>query len=325
MSKLFTQGHAVVVGVGQDLPNTIDDATGLADILKDKGRCAYAPRQVQLLTGEKATRADIISALESVSKSATVESSVIIYFSGHGYRVKSTIGESYFLMPYGYDLERLYQTAISGAELTALLKAIKAKKLLLLLDCCHAGGMSDAKAPGLEVAKAPLPAEAQNLLTKGKGRIVIASSQEDELSYAGRPYSAFTLALIEALSGAGAAKKDGYVRVADLALHTREVVPKRTKNKQHPILYFEHADNFVVAYYAGGDTQPKGLPFDGEPEIEPEPGAWKVTINEGGVFNQPDMKVEGDLYQAGRDMVFGSPRPKRRRDGRRNPTTDTNE
>ena len=43
-------------------------------------------------------------------------------------------------------------------------------------------------------------------------------------SYAGVPYSAFTLALIEALSGEGASKQDGFVRLADLALYAREPV-----------------------------------------------------------------------------------------------------
>lgn len=51
---------------------------------------------------------------------------------------------------------------------------------------------------------------------------------------------------------------------------------------QHPILNFEQADNFILAYYAGGDTEPKGLPFEGEPEIEPEPGAF----NKQGANNQ---------------------------------------
>jgi hypothetical protein len=111
--------------------------------------------------------------------------------------------------------------------------------------------------------------------------VLIASSQEDELSFAGRPYSAFTLALIEALCGVGVAKRDGYVRVADLALHAREVVPERTGGRQHPILHFEQADNFALAFYAGGEARPKGLPFTGEPQIEPRPGAWTVLDQRG--------------------------------------------
>ena len=261
-NSLFTSGHALLIGVGADLPNTITDAQGLAGLLKDPARCAYPPEHVHLLTGTQATRADVLTALETLAHATDSQSTVLVYFSGHGYRVSGSSGAAYYLMPYGYDLNHLDQTAIGGDEFTAGLQALPAQKLLLLLDCCHAGGVGAAKAPGLELTKAPLPPEALTLLREGRGRVLVASSQEEEVSFAGKPYSAFTLALIEALCGVGVAKKDGYVRVADLALHTREVVPRRTQARQHPILHFEQADNFVLAYYAGGDPQPKALPFD---------------------------------------------------------------
>jgi len=290
----FDQGHALVVGVGGDLPNTVDDAVGLANILQDPARCAYPSEHVRLLTSEEATRERILSALDDLSASTGPQSTVIVYFSGHGYRVASPTGEFYYLLPHGYDLEQLYRTAVGGAEFTARLRAIPAQKLLLLLDCCHAGGVGEAKAPGLQMAKAPLPPEAQELLAEGVGRVLIASSQENELSFGGRPFSAFTLALTEALAGVGVAKQDGYVRVTDLALHAREVVPGRTQQRQHPILHFEQADNFVLAYYAGGDTQPKGVLFAGEPEIEPEPGAWTALDQRGQTVHAPQTNIAGD-------------------------------
>lgn len=292
----FKQGYAVVVGVGSDLTNTIDDAKGLADILKDEERCAYLPEHICLLTGSDATRSSILKALDDLSQVADAQSTVIIYFSGHGYQVSTSVSDAYFLMPYGYDVHRLKQTAISGAEFTAKLRAIPAQKLLVLLDCCHAGGVGDAKAPGLEFAKSPLPPETLALLAEGKGRVLIASSKEDELSYAGKPYSAFTLALMESLSGVGVAKQDGFVRVADVALHAREVVPGRTGKKQHPILHFEHADNFALAYYAGGEKQPKGLPFPvGSVEIEPEPGAWRGISQSGQTVYGPQTNIAGNV------------------------------
>ncbi len=280
MSELFTHGYACVIGVGADLPNTVEDAIGFAQILTDPERCAYPVEQVSLLTQESAKRDDILAALDRLTQSTTPDATVIIYFSGHGYQVASPMGEAYYLMPCGYDVNRLYKTAISGTEFTAKLQAIPAKKLLVLLDCCHAGGLGDTKNLGYTAVKAPLPLAAQALFSEGKGRVVIASSTADELSYAGRPYSAFTLALIESLAGKGVSQKDGYVRVADLALYAREVVPQRTRDRQHPILNFEQADNFVLAYYAGGETEPKGLPFDVEPEIESEPGEFDRQVIE---------------------------------------------
>ncbi|MCD4738869.1 MAG: caspase family protein [Anaerolineae bacterium] len=294
--NLFKQGHALIVGAGGDLPNTADDALGLAKILREPGRCGYPPAQVHLLTETNATRDKLLTALETLAQTTTSNSTVIFYFSGHGYRAVSSLGAAYYLLPYGYRLAELYRTALSEKEFTAKLEAIPARKMLILLDCCHAGGVGDAKDPGLTLTKAPLPPGAVELLTAGRGRVLIASSQEDELSYAGNPYSAFTLALIEAFSGHGVAKKDGYVRVTDLALHAREVVPGRTRNKQHPILHFEQADNFVLAYYAGGETEPKGLPFDVGPEIEPEPGAWTTFDQRGQTVHGPQFNVAGDAH-----------------------------
>jgi hypothetical protein len=298
MSALFEKGYALIVGVGADLPNTVDDAEGLAGVLEDSERCGYPPEQVQLLTGPAADRSAVLAALDNLAQNTDQESTVVVYFSGHGYVVSTSVDDIYFLMPYGYDVKHLKTTAIKGAEFTAKLGAIPAKKLLVLLDCCHAGGVGEAKAPLIEgLTKAPLPPEAVELLSEGAGRVLIASSQEDEKSYAGRPYSAFTLALIEALAGIGVAKKDGYVRVTDLALHARQVVPGRTNDRQHPILHFEHADNFVLAYYAGGSKEPKGLPFDVEPEIEPEPGTWQ-----GATFDQRGQTVHGPQTNIGGDV-----------------------
>ena len=56
MKQTFEQGHALIIGVGADLPNTVDDAIGMANILKDGERCAYPAGQVHLLTSEGATR-----------------------------------------------------------------------------------------------------------------------------------------------------------------------------------------------------------------------------------------------------------------------------
>jgi hypothetical protein len=306
---VFQPGHAVLIGVGgSDIPNTVDDATGLAGILVDPERCAYPPEQVQLLTSADAGRKAILAALDEVAKTADAQSTVIVYFSGHGYRVSASIGEAYYLIPHGYDLGQLHKTAINGQEFAAKLAAIPAQKLLVLLDCCHAGGIGEAKAPGLQFAKAPLPAAAPGLLAQGSGRVVIASSRSDELSYAGEPYSAFTLALVEALCGEGAAKQDGYVRVADLALHARQVVPGRTQDRQHPVLHFEHADNFLVAYYAAGDAKPKGLPFAVKPQIEPEPGAWVgragTVVHGDQIITTGPVATHGSAISAGGGTAF---------------------
>lgn len=308
MGKHFDQGYALVVGVGGDLPFTVNDAIGLAGILQDPERCAYPLKDhVLLLTGEGATRGKIRSSFKKLASLTNEDSTVVVYFSGHGYRATSKGKESYYLMPYGYDTEKLGKTAVSGGEFADHLRAIKAQKLLLLLDCCHAGGVGLTKTPGgevvkapggVEMVKAPMPSEALALLREGEGRALIASSRADEESLAGKPYSVFTAALIEGLCGAGAAVKDGLVRVSDLALYTHQASAERSGGQQHPVLNYEKADNFAVAFYAGGDVEPKSPPLDVVTTVpEPKPGAfnrspqitWEVTI------------IRGDQINAGRD------------------------
>ncbi|MCB0060712.1 MAG: caspase family protein [Caldilineaceae bacterium] len=275
----FTQGHAVVIGVGADLPMTVSDAKGFAKILTDEERCAYPPTQVTVLTEEAATREAVLAALDRLAATTQENSTVVVYFSGHGSQVESSTGTFYFLLPHGYNLSQLAKTAISGQEFMQKLAAIKAQKMLILLDCCHAGGMDDVKAPGIELTKAPVPAEAQAILAQGRGRAIIASSTADEVSLAGLPYSKFTQALIEGLAGARVAQKDGLVRLTDLALYTHDVVVERKNGRQHPELNLEQADNFAVAYYAAGETQPKGLPPEDQRR---EPPAGEDVGNQSG-------------------------------------------
>jgi len=77
-------------------------------------------------------------------------------------------------------------------------------------------------------------------------------------------------------------------------MHAREVVPDRTAKRQHPILNFEQADNFVLAYYAAGEAQAKGLPFREPPAIEPEPGAWRTFVVNKSTIGDNDVQVNVD-------------------------------
>lgn len=330
----FSQGHALLVGVGgTDLPNTVDDAKGLASILCDTERCAYPPNQVTVLTQAEATRARILAALEALADRTDEESTAVVYFSGHGYFITTQAGKDYFLIPHGYDLSDLPGTAVRDSEFAAALGKLRAKKLLVLLDCCHAGGLEQAKEPGLLLEKAPLPPKAEEVLKNGNGRVAIASSRAGELSYAGKPYSAFTQALIEGLAGNGANNQDGYARVADLAMYTSYRVPGRTGDKQHPVLHFEKADNFPVAYYAGGDLKPKGPPFEIPTEVEDEPGdiarrraepasVFNVSVRTNTGFENHGLNAGGAIVQtqgnvnlSGADLSVGAPvrKPRPRR------------
>jgi hypothetical protein len=279
----FAPGYAVLIGVGADLPVTVQDATALGNLLRDPARCAFPPHQVNLITESGATRTGVLSALDALARSADVDSTVVVYFSGHGCRVQSPEDpDALYLLAYGYSIDDLSETAVSGAEFTARLRTIRARKLVVLLDCCHAGGVTEPKAPGAAMVKSPLPLEAEAVLAEGSGRVILASSRRDELSYTARPYSQFTVALLQALSGAGAAEDDGYARVLDVALYVGRMVPNRTGDKQHPLLKVSNLENnFALAYYAGGAKEPLPLPQRDRAQPSMSPLAEDPELAEG--------------------------------------------
>jgi hypothetical protein len=247
----FSGGFALCVGVGGNLPGTVKDAAAIAELLSDATRCAYPPDQVQLVTGEEATRDGVLAALDSLASQSNArnDATVVVYFSGHA-------SPEHALITSG-------ATSITSDELGDKLRAFHARKLLLLLDCCFAAGIWDPAEKGDE--RAPLTMETIERLREGQGHVVLSSSRQSEKSYAGGRHSlsVFTRALMEALTGMGAAREDGFVRVTDLIHRVDLRVPELTKDHvrvQHPVASFANADNFKVAFYGAGDAAVKSPP-----------------------------------------------------------------
>jgi len=244
MNALFDHGYALVVGVGADLPMTVNDAQAIAAQLQDPRRCAYPPEHVRLLTNEQARRQSILDGLDWLAMVTGPNDTAVVYFSGHGIE-----NPDYHFVPFGFDWGDLANTAITGRAFTDQLRTIQASKLLVLLDCCHAGGLAEAKS----AIKSPLPAAAMETLKAGSGRVIVASSRSGELSWADQQCSYFTAAVLESLAGYGAFEQDGIARVLDLTLWVGRKVPERSKDQQHPIVKVNNlADNFALAWYAGG-------------------------------------------------------------------------
>ena len=232
--------YAVLIGMGADLPVTIDDALGLQKVLVDPLRCGFPPANVTTLTGSQAYRSAILDALDQLVRSVDAESTVVIFFSGHGLTMHGPDNaRSTYLIPFGFDEHDPVATAISDAEFARSLKQLRSKKVLVLLDCCHARGIAaDAvKAPGATPPSATLvsvalPQAIKQIATAdapdGGGRVVISGSMASEFSLTGQPYSLFTRAIIGALCGEQYKDKEPdseYVTTSDIAGYAREKVP----------------------------------------------------------------------------------------------------
>jgi uncharacterized caspase-like protein len=259
----FRWGHALLIGIDrysgniQSLPpQVLDDARDLREILVAPASCAYPPEQVQIILGADATSNGLREGLRRLAGAVGPEDTAVVYFSGHGGLVESGPDAGSYLIPYDCDPNRLRETAISGDELTGLLRAVEPARLLVVLDCCHAAGIGRIKelvTPGLPFMKAGFSDREIGKLAQGKGRVLMASSRPDEPSLIlnNAKNSLFTESLLEALRGGTRTRGDGLIRVFDLFDHVSERVPAQAN--QHPVLKAEDLeDNFAVAFYQGG-------------------------------------------------------------------------
>ena len=143
-------------------------------------------------------------------------------------------------------------TAISGAEFTSLLRAIPARKVVVIFDCCHSGGVGQPKIAAASTLKTGLSEHYYEVLQAGRGRVILASSRSTELSYilSGANNSLFTKHLLAGLQG-GAPGPGGVIRIFDLFHYVQSRVTAEQSN-QHPIFKAEVEENFPVALYLGG-------------------------------------------------------------------------
>jgi hypothetical protein len=267
----MTSAHALVVGVAayrpdiRPLPATVlHDAEAVYQALVDPAVGAYDAGKVQLLRDGQATRDGLRGALADLARSADGRSTVFVYFSGHGGRLETGPSAGDYLLPSDAaypDEAALAVSALPAAELTAALRAIPARKLVVVLDCCHSGGLGEAKD-----FKGGLSAATLEQLQAGLGRVVIASSRGSEASWVrpGDANSVFTKHLLAGLRG-GVAAPDGLVRVFDLFHYLQPRVTADQPN-QHPVLKAEVEENFPIALCLGGKalTLPPSAPAPGD-------------------------------------------------------------
>jgi hypothetical protein len=288
------------------------DARALRDVLVHPARCGYAPDKLRLLTGTESSRqGDPRRARLAGDELAAIpdgDSTAILYFSGHGH----VEGDEHYLIPYDLNLRRIRSSAIRAADFADAVAQLTPRRLLVVLDCCHAAGMAVKQAaPAAAFASAAIPPalflpEAKSLaagrLASGAGRAVLSSCQPGESSYlrADGRMSIFTYHLIEALTGhaqpSGGAPE---VLVSDLASylqrHVRQSALAQHGAEQNPVPQL--TGNFPVALVLGGDGLGKGQAApDPLVPLAPLPPAvsWQASVSGSGAVAQAGGNALGE-------------------------------
>ena len=294
MPNLFNHGYALLIGVGQTatpgyaLPVTVKDIQAIHAVLTDPELCAYPnnDQHIQLLHDEGATRKAILDGLDwlRVQSAEDAEATVIVYYSGHGAFDQTT--DQYYLLQHDFNPADVSNSALSHKDFTQALRQIKAQRLLVIVDSCHAEGMATVRnRKGLPKNFTPtaIPKGIVDDLKQGEGRAIFTSCRGKQQSYirTDRKMSIYTYHLIEALKGAANQAGDTVVRISNLMNYLNKTVPVSTRNmygkEQTP--FFDHAaEDFAVAALKGGKGLPEARPGTGlQDEQKIVPVALKIA------------------------------------------------
>jgi hypothetical protein len=256
----YSKGHAVVVGIANyanvnPLPTSVlNDATDVASVLTNPDLCGYDGPRVHVLLDGEATLSNLRARFTDVANSAGSDDTVVIYFSEHGALIGSPDHRS-ALLPVDFVPTSPDATSLSEGELSQLLERIKARKLIILLDACHAAGAATFKNhTGAPVAILGYDEKSLGRIAQGTGRVLVASCRSSETSivFRGSRNSVFTQHLLEGLRGEMNGAGDGLIHIFDLFNHVAEKVKQTVPGRQHPIFKASDLeDNFAVALDRG--------------------------------------------------------------------------
>ena len=205
----------------------------------------YAPSRVKLLLNNDATLLNIKKTIFEWLSGALSEDMVTIYFAGHGSPESPDSPSNLFLLTYDTQYQSLATTAFPMWDIeTALKRYIKAKKVIVIADACHSGGVgqpfeiASRSNRGIKVNK--ISSGIQNLSQVGDGICVISASSENQFSqesqHWGGGHGVFTFFLLKGLIGDADYNNNNSVNLGELTSYLSEQVRRETKNTQCPIV-----------------------------------------------------------------------------------------
>ena len=259
----FATGHALVIGVGQyqvsrlNVPIAARDAEAVAAALRDPARCAYPAGQVTQLTDGAATRTAVIAVLDDLGATLQAEDTLFLFFVGHG--AYGTDG-NYYLMTHDSQLRSnqvVAGTGVSEADLLGRLQAMRARRILMVINACHSGELSPHFGADEAVFESEAPPQklTEAVLSTGEGRITITACRPGQKSWIGRgELSIFSAALVSGLRGE-APNSHGYISAFGLYEHlyfeAKEAAMELEKEQEPELTVIKGVGPFPVALYRG--------------------------------------------------------------------------
>lgn len=236
---------AVVIGISDyahggnsfpDLKYAARDAKAFENFLLSPRSGGFTKDHVLTLLDKDATSNNIRHALFEFLARAGKDDLVIIFFSGHGMPQAGT--ENFFMLCHDTYPDKLASTAFPMWDIdTALRRFIKAQRVVIFADACHAGMISSPAGTKGKTGN-PIHQYLQQLALAEPGRLILTASEAREVSFEskkfGNGHGVFTYFLLKGLGGSADKDKNGLVTAGEIVDYVRLQVIQATKDKQHP-------------------------------------------------------------------------------------------
>jgi hypothetical protein len=225
------------------------DARSLYQLLQRPETGGFARENMMLLDNENATLARIREALTNFISRASEDDLLLIFFAGHG-APDPRAPQNLYLAAYDTDVSSMPETALLMSDLRSYVDHnVKSKRLILLLDACHSGGVSNEGTRDVANNLANLYLE--KLLYQEEGRAIMSSSDINEPSRESRQWGnghgVFTYYLLDGLKGSADSNHDRLVSVGELFRYVRQKVRLATNQQQNPRLLVGNNEQLTLA------------------------------------------------------------------------------
>jgi uncharacterized caspase-like protein len=247
---------AVIIGINKfkkfpHLKYSVNDAREFHRYMTEVNR---VPKEnVWLLLDEEATLENLRSVLGTqVRRKAGRDDMVVIYLAGHGTTERDAAsldgdGLEKYILPYNADPTDLYASALPMREIAQIFRRIVSERLVFISDTCYSGASGGRTVP-VPGVRAPLSGAFLDRLSQGKGRMILAASDTNEVSVEKDDlgHGVFTYYLLEALRGKGDLDGNGFITLDEVYRYVSEKVPQATEQGQHPVKKGEMVGEIVL-------------------------------------------------------------------------------
>jgi WD40 repeat protein len=213
------------------LDSAVADARSIHKTFQELSDPLFRSIEARLVVDRRATRANILDALQWLKGTARPGDKAVVYYAGHG---DNQMTGQFYIIPVDARIEDLRGTGISDDELKQAIGDLPCTTVLML-DACDSGGFGLKKKRKTRSIAKPTDALASSMIND-YGLATLCGAKDNQAANEEGGHGYFTQALTRGLAGAADADKDGLVELYELLPYVCSQVKKLSAGDQEPTI-----------------------------------------------------------------------------------------